>query len=118
VRAQVTQDSSIREITLTLTDAPHLDVTRPWHRQQRVIQPGTVRMVIVNDQPRQIRISGYLVLKGSGRVSDKLSDGRTYFPGDQSSAPQWVREIWRQAPGGITGYSWTEADLADEEVAG
>lgn len=126
MRARVTKDQTTRVIELEL-EAPSAawdlyDVTATWRAEdkRRVFRPDRARLVIDQGEVKSISVSGHLVLKG-GRVSDnhQSRDSMTwaassYHKGKLADAPEWVAEIVRQAPLGITDYVWTEAERAEE----
>jgi hypothetical protein len=128
LRASVETDKATRVIELGLeADGPAwdlYDVTATWRAKPRIFRPDHVRVVYTQDgtswRLASISISGHLVLKG-GRVSDndQSRDSMTWqgengYRANIGDAPEWVREIVAQAPLGITAYTWTDSERAEE----
>lgn len=139
MRASVKTDKATRAIELELeADGPAwdmYDLTATWRAEdkRRIFRPDHVRVVAVlgeNDEgatiweTSSISVSGQLVLK-SGAVStaqqsrDRMSwTAKGYLARERISlAPEWVQEIARQAPLGITAYTWTDSERAEEVQA-
>jgi hypothetical protein len=138
MRASVKSDRATRVIELDLeADGAAWDlhdVTATWRKVPRIFRPDKARLVLEQGETdegerrweaRSISISGYLVLKG-GRVAtnhqsrDSMTWEHTGTWRKESSvslAPEWVQEIVRQAPIGITAYTWTDAERAEEVQA-
>lgn len=138
LRASVKTDKATRVVELDLeADGPAWDLydeTATWRAadKRRVFRPDHAR-VVYTEEPNgesapvwvlaSISISGQLVLKG-GRVSDNGQSrdsmtwqGRNGWRGKIDQAPEWVREIASQAAVGITAYTWTDSERAEEVQA-
>lgn len=113
MRAEVTEDQTIRTITITVQGVPDIDVTQPWHREPMVCRPDQVVLTVVDGQATDIEVTGWRVLK-SGVASTQLRgqfewSDHAYREREQiGSAPEWVRLIWEQAPTGTTTWAVTE----------
>lgn len=113
MKAKVVKDMGRREITIEVTDAPHLDVTESWQTRTRKIEPDKAVVVLIDGEFRTITVEGFQVNKG-GAISP-TQRGRWVYRQDPrysrderlESAPGWVQELAKQAPGGIREYSWT-----------
>lgn len=127
MRASVTSDKTTRVIELELIPDGAawdlFDTTATWRKVPRIFRPDRARLVLDQDEVRSISVSGQLVLK-SGAVSDshQSRDSMTwaaggYQRGKLADAPEWVAEIVAQAPHGITAYTWTDAERAEEVQA-
>jgi hypothetical protein len=127
MRASVKSDETTRVIELVLeADGAAWDlhdVTATWRKVPRIFRPDRARLVLDRDKVLSINVAGHLVLK-SGAVSDnhQSRDSMTwaaggYHRGKLADAPEWVQEIVRQAPLGITSYVWTDSERAEEVQA-
>lgn len=116
-RASVVSDKSTRTIELSLEGMPTLNVTEEWHLQPRVIVPDRARIVVTDGETRSIFIAGYVVKK-SGQPSEHVRADRTYRPKAYREterldlAPGWVKELFSQAPGGTTSFTWVSREEA------
>lgn len=123
MRAAVERDTMTREIVITVKDGIELDVSETWHTRPRRIRVDTVTIRVLDGETLSIRAAGGLLLK-DGRASD-LQRGHkawnhrntTEYNNGIETAPEPIREMWRQAPAGITEYTWTAAELAGKQVA-
>lgn len=117
MKASVVSDRSTRTIEIQVEGLPTIDVTETWHRKTRVILPDKAIVRIVDGEPRSIVVLGPL-LKQSGQPSEHVRDKRSFTPKAYISrerlelAPGWVRELFVQAPLGITAFTWQ----TDEEA--
>jgi hypothetical protein len=130
MRANVKTDHATRVIELDLEpDGPAWDlhdVTATWRAKPRTFRPDKARLILKQGatgwEVRSISLSGQLVLK-SGSTSDSRQS-RDSMTWEQTGgwrkeasltlAPEWVQEIAQQAPGGITGFIWTDSERAQE----
>lgn len=109
MRAEVTEDQTVRTITLDVQGAPDIDVTQPWHREPLICRPDQAVLTVVDGEATDIEVTGGRVLK-TGVVSTQLRgqfEWQAQGPREREqigSAPEWVRTIWEQAPAGVT--SW------------
>ena len=110
MKASVTRDDTTRIITVEVSDVPDVDVTAGYHRKPRVFRPERAVIRTVNGQVREIKVSGGLVLK-SGKTSPEVHEDRTWYHDDLkyrdhtlSSAPDWVRTLWNEAPAGVLAW--------------
>lgn len=116
MKASIVSDNSTRDIDLAIDGAPDLDVTESWARKPRIIRPATAQVHIYNGEPRTIKISGPTLLK-NGEASELSFGHRTYSattylrPEDRlDAAPRWVRDIFTEAPLGVTTFTWIDED--------
>ena len=121
MRATVRHDTTERTITLEVSGVADIDATRSWHQLPRVFRPDHVTVRTVDEELREIKVSGPMVLK-SGQVSASVREDWSWHPdtgwgtGDKiSTAPEWVRTLATQAPAGVT--SWTAPDVSDPTEA-
>lgn len=116
-RASVLTDKSTRTIELALEGMPTLNVTETWHSQPRLILPDKARIVVTDGKTRSIYVSGYTIKK-SGQPSEHVRADRTYRPVAYREterldlAPGWVKELFKQAPNGITSFTWVSREEA------
>jgi hypothetical protein len=116
-RASVTSDKSTRTIELSLEGMPTLNVTESWHTTPRLILPDKARIVVVDGETRSIVVFG-AVIKKSGQPSEHVRADRTYRPSAYRDterldlAPGWVKELFGQAPGGTTSFTWVSREEA------
>lgn len=118
MRAEVTRDTSHREITVKVTEgqAPDLDVTESWHRRTQLIRPDRVVLIIVDGDTRSIEVSGLQVKKDGSPGLQRgkrywTHTGRALIDRDRiENAPAWVRLIWQEAPPGLTEWSFSLTD--------
>jgi hypothetical protein len=121
MKAEVKMDQTTRTIELDVTDGAAVDVTESWNTKRREIQADRVLLRLVDEQVTSVVVRGRVIKKDGTPGENRAS--RTWRPGDYrpenriSAAPGWVREIAYQAPTGIRGYSWTEAELEKEARA-
>jgi hypothetical protein len=117
MRAHVTKDTSTRTIELELEGLPDLDITQSWHSKPRAIRPDKAIIHINSGETRSINVLGYLVKK-SGAPSDSVRDNLTFTTRPYrvkerlDQAPGWVRELFTQAPYGVTTFTW----ISEEEA--
>lgn len=139
MRASVDKDKATRVLEGTIeADGPAwdlYDLTATWRKedQRRWFRPDHFRITATEEangesapvwRVSSINISGQRILKG-GRVAtnDQSRDNMTYRTGswDRVSqldrAPEWVRELATQSLVGITAYTWTDAERAEEVQA-
>ena len=102
--ATVTHDTTNREIGLKLSGGHVLTARSGDFRAERV------GLHIFNGECRWIKISGGRALKDGG-FSSNVSRSVTWGMGDIDEAPTWVREIWRDAPDGVSEFSWPDGKL-------
>jgi hypothetical protein len=116
-RASVTSDKSTRTIELSLEGMPTLNVTESWHTAPRLILPDKARLTITDGEPRSIVVFG-AVIKKSGQPSEHVRADRTYRPTAYREterldlAPGWVKELFTQAPIGISSFTWVSREEA------
>ena len=116
-RARVVSDKSTRTIELALEGLPTLNVTESWHSQPRLIVPDKARIIVTDGETRSIYVSGPTVKK-SGQPSEHVRADRTYRPDAYreterlDTAPGWVKELFGQAPGGTTSFTWVSREEA------
>jgi hypothetical protein len=133
MRASVKSDRATRVIEMDLeADGAGWDmhdVTATWRAKPRTFRPDKARLLLEQSatgwEVRSISLSGQRVLKGGG-VSDR-DQSRDTMTWEQTGtwrkeasltlAPEWVQEIVRQAPLGITSYVWTDSERAEEVQA-
>jgi hypothetical protein len=108
------------------------DLTATWRTedQRRWFRPDHFRVTAIKEANGEsapvwvvnsINISGQRILKG-GRVAtnDQSRDSMTWRASGWISraaldkAPEWVRELATQSLVGITAYTWTDAERAEE----
>lgn len=113
MRAEVTEDQTIRTITITVQGAPDIDTTQPWHREPQICRPDWAILTVVDGQPTVIEVFGWRVLK-TGIASTRLRgqlEWQAEGPREREqigSAPEWVRLIWDEAPTGVTTWEMPE----------
>lgn len=139
MRASVDKDKATRVLEGTIeADGPAwdlYDLTATWRTedQRRWFRPDHFRVTAIKEANGEsapvwvvdsIDISGQRILKG-GRVSDndQSRDNMTWRAGANgwrqdrdllSNAPEWVRELATQSLVGITAYTWTDSERAEE----
>lgn len=111
MNVEVTRDTSKRIIEMNVSDVPRLQVTRPWHTRPRLIQPQRAVLVILSGQTVSIKVSGGQIL-GDGTVSEKTWSHWEWVPDGQygqpiGKAPDWVRQVWEEAPLGV--FAWSQS---------
>lgn len=117
MRAHVTRDNNTRTIELEVEGLPDIDITEHYHAKPRAIRPDRARINIVDNETRSIVIYGGLVKK-SGQASEHVREHTTYSRKAYRDrerldlAPGWVKELFTQAPSGITSFSWASAEEA------
>lgn len=117
MKATVTKDTGTRTIELALEGLPDVDVTESWHKDRKYIRPDKATIHIHNGETRSIVVFGGVVKK-SGQPSEHVRTSRTFTPRAYreperiETAPGWVRELFAQAPLGVTAFTWQ----TDEEA--
>lgn len=111
MRASVTTDTTTRTIVLEVSDVPDVDATKSWQRKARVFRPDTAVIRIVDGQVVELKTAGYMILN-AGQLSTKVRETMSWHPDDGwglgqklSTAPDWVRTLWTEAPAGVTSWS-------------
>lgn len=113
MRAEVTNDQTIRTITLDIQGAPDIDTTQPWHREPQMCRPDWAVLTVVDGKATVIEVTGWRILK-TGIASTRLGgqfEWQAEGPREREqigSAPEWVRLIWEQAPAGVTSWGTSE----------
>lgn len=108
MRAKVTNDHTVRTIKLDVHDTPSIDATRDWRRKPRVFRPDRAVLTVADGKPTKIRVFGELILKSGGTVGTREHaewQAQPLWEWERiTSAPDWVRLLWDEAPAGYT--SW------------
>jgi hypothetical protein len=116
MKAHVERDNTGRTITISVSDVPDLDVTEKWDRKPKFIRPDRAVIIVHNGETVSIKVSGGQILK-SGEPSTSVQGDwiwrQASFSGDKdiTVAPQWVRDLWDQAPSGTVAW-----DIAYQEA--
>lgn len=100
MRAAVSKDEITRIVTIAVTEVPDIDISETFHRAPRIIRPDQAILVIRDDVPRRIEVTGPIVLK-SGKVSAETKGRRTWYGSSSlvtrdrvDASPEWVQELW------------------------
>lgn len=86
----IRRDTTVRTVTVEVTDGVELDVTETWHKSRRSIKVDHVQVRIANGDLSRVTVSGGLMRK-DGTPSECARDSRSWYDVEIGRAPEWIQ---------------------------
>lgn len=86
----IRRDTTVRTVSVEVTDGVELDVTRSWHRSRRAIKVDHVQVQIGNGDLDRVTVRGGLIRK-DGTPSESVRDDQSWYGPEIGRAPEWVQ---------------------------
>lgn len=107
MRARVKSDTTVRTIVVEVDGAPDLEIVKEYLKKVQVLAVNQVVIKTLDDKRVSARVSGHLRRK-DGTIGETTGsrEWNAGFGNRIENAPDFVRQIFEEAPDGIVEWTW------------